>query len=159
MLVTSQLPIQTTYILYSFRDVHLCPPLWKRFRHPCLAYPGSPSSQKREMLSPTLHRLFPPAYEIMTTREPPWPANTWFTAPRDTTSRMHWLWLPSFAQVNWKRTNSCGCAYNGGALPPDRNNKKTWNNKYLFTNVVAALASKRPATSRYNFNRKVVAPG
>ena len=33
MLVTSQLPIQTTHILYSFFDVHLWPPLWIRFRH------------------------------------------------------------------------------------------------------------------------------
>jgi len=34
MLVTSQLPIQTTKIFDRLFDVHLCPPLWKRFRHP-----------------------------------------------------------------------------------------------------------------------------
>jgi len=34
MLVTSQLPVQTTNIFYSFFHLHLCPPLWKRFRNP-----------------------------------------------------------------------------------------------------------------------------
>jgi len=36
MLVTSQLSIETTKLFCSVFDVHLCPPLWKRFRHPCL---------------------------------------------------------------------------------------------------------------------------
>jgi len=39
MLVTSQLPIQTKKIFIVF-DVHLCPPLWKRFRHPYVAPAG-----------------------------------------------------------------------------------------------------------------------
>ena len=34
MLVTSLLPIQTTKVFYSFFYVHLCPPLWRMFRHP-----------------------------------------------------------------------------------------------------------------------------
>jgi len=35
MPVTSQLPIQTTKIFYSFLTCICVPPLWKRFRHPC----------------------------------------------------------------------------------------------------------------------------
>jgi len=34
MLVTSQLSVQTTKNVYSLLDMHLCPPLWKWFRHP-----------------------------------------------------------------------------------------------------------------------------
>jgi len=34
MFVTSQLPIQTIKIIYRFY-LHLCPPLWKTFSHPC----------------------------------------------------------------------------------------------------------------------------
>jgi len=34
MIVMSLLPIQTAEIFCSFFGVRLCPPLWKRFRHP-----------------------------------------------------------------------------------------------------------------------------
>jgi len=35
MLVTSQLPIQTTKFAIIAFNVPLCPPLWKRFGHTC----------------------------------------------------------------------------------------------------------------------------